>query len=132
MSTMSSISPPNLSSIIVRSIVLLGLVLLAGCPTQHQPVILVTTGHLEYPIEAKSKQAEGWVQITYDVNPDGSTSNLQVVDSEPPVIFDKAAMEFVDTWRFQPFKIIREVQRVSSVIRFQIDPDTEEYVPPPL
>ena len=129
---MSSTSLPNLSSIIVRFIVILGLVLITGCPTQHQPVILVTTGHLEYPIEAKSEGAEGWVQVIYDVNPDGSTSNLEVVDSEPPIIFDQAAMEFVDSWRFQPLKIIPEVQRVSSVIRFQIDPETEEYIPPPL
>ena len=105
---------------------------MAGCATQHQPVILVTTGHLEYPIKAKSEGAEGWVQVTYDVNPDGSTTNLQVVDSDPPIVFDQAALEFVDTWRFQPFKINLEVQRVSSVIRFQIDPDTEEYFPPPL
>ena len=129
---MSPTSPPNLSSKIVRSVVFLGLILLVGCPAQHQPVILVTTGHLEYPIEAKSERAEGWVQVIYDVNPDGSTSNLQVVDSDPPIIFDQAALEFVDTWRFQPFKIKLEVQRVSSVIRFQIDPDTEEYLPPPL
>lgn len=129
---MSQTSPPNLSSKILRSAIFLGLMLLAGCPAQHQPVILVTTGHLEYPIEAKSELAEGWVQVVYDVNPDGSTSNLQVADSDPPIIFDKAALEFVDSWRFQPFKIKLEVQRVSSVIRFQIDPDTEEYVPPPL
>ena len=129
---MSPTSPPNLSSKILRFAVFLGLMLLAGCPAQHQPVILVTTGHLEYPIKAKSELAEGWVQVVYDVNPDGSTSNLQVADSDPPIIFDKAALEFVDSWRFQPFKIKLEVQRVSSVIRFQIDPDTEEYVPPPL
>lgn len=129
---MSPTPPPNLPAIIVRSAVFLGLMLLAGCPAQHQPVILVTTGHLEYPIKAKSERAEGWVQVVYDVNPDGSTSNLQVVDSDPPIVFDKAALEFVDTWHFQPFKIKLEVQRVSSVIRFQIDPDTEEYVPPPL
>ena len=129
---MSPTSPPNQSSKILRFAVFLGLMLLAGCPAQHQPVILVTTGHLEYPIKAKSELAEGWVQVVYDVNPDGSTSNLQVADSDPPIIFDKAALEFVDSWRFQPFKIKLEVQRVSSVIRFQIDPDTEEYVPPPL
>lgn len=105
---------------------------MCGCPAQHQPVILVTTGHLEYPLEAKSEHLEGWVQVEYDVNPDGSTSNLRVVDSEPSNVFDNAALEFVNSWRFQPFKIKQEVQRVSSVIRFQIDPDTDEYIPPPL
>ena len=87
---------------------------------------------MDYPIEAKSKELEGWVQLTYDVNPDGSITNIEVTDSEPSEIFDEAALQFLRTWRFQPFTHVLDVQRISSVIRFQIDPDSDEYVPPPL
>ena len=72
------------------------------------------------------------MEVTYDVTPNGTTSNLSVTDSQPPRVFDEAALQFVKTWRFQPFEISTEIQRVASIIHFEIDPDTEEYVPPPL
>ena len=105
---------------------------LSSCAGQHQPIILTSTGHLEYPSQAKRQAIEGWVQVAYDVSSNGLTSNLEILDSEPKQIFDRAALDFIRTWRFQPFTIKMDVQRVSSVIRFQIDANEAEYVPPPL
>ena len=118
----------------LRLVILVGLsvLTLTGCPASHQPVILVSASHLDYPLDAKSKGVEGWVQVQYDVNADGTTSNFSVLDSDPPNIFDAVAIQFVETWKFQPFTIILDTQTISSVIRFQIDPDTEEYIPPTL
>ena len=57
-----------------------------------------------YPREAARKGTEGWVQVEFTIAPDGTTHDLQVRDSEPAQIFDKAALDSVSKWRFEPIR----------------------------
>ena len=57
---------------------------------------------LVYPVEAKDKKVEGYVRVAYDVSVDGSVTNVRVVDSNPPGVFDEAAVAAVRGWRFHP------------------------------
>lgn len=57
-----------------------------------------------YPREAQRSGTEGWVQVEFTIAPDGSTRDLQVRDSEPAQVFDKAALDSVSKWRFEPIR----------------------------
>jgi protein TonB len=57
-----------------------------------------------YPKDAARQGTEGWVQVEFTIAPDGSTKDLQVRDSEPAAVFDKAALDSVSRWRFEPVK----------------------------
>jgi protein TonB len=45
---------------------------------------------------------EGWVMVSFTVETDGRTSDVKVVDSQPRHVFDRAAMDAVEKYRFTP------------------------------
>ncbi|HEY5761355.1 MAG TPA: TonB family protein [Steroidobacter sp.] len=55
-----------------------------------------------YPKDAQRAGTEGWVQVEFTISADGSTKDLQVRDSAPKQVFDKAALDSVSKWRFEP------------------------------
>nr|WP_298716606.1 TonB family protein [uncultured Steroidobacter sp.] len=57
-----------------------------------------------YPRDAQRAGTEGWVQVEFTIAPDGSTRDLLVRDSEPKQVFDKAALDSVSKWRFEPIR----------------------------
>jgi protein TonB len=57
-----------------------------------------------YPREAQRSGTEGWVQVEFTIAPDGTTRDLQVRDSAPKDVFDKAALDSVSKWRFEPIR----------------------------
>ena len=57
-----------------------------------------------YPREAQRAGTEGWVQVEFTIAPDGSTRDLLVRNSEPAQVFDKAALDSVSKWRFEPIR----------------------------
>jgi TonB family protein len=57
-----------------------------------------------YPRDAQRSGTEGWVQVEFTIAPDGSTRDLQVRDSAPEQVFDKAALDSVSKWRFEPIR----------------------------
>jgi periplasmic protein TonB len=75
---------------------------LVGCASTSRPPELVSAGGVVYPVEAKDKKVEGYVRVAYDVSVDGSVTNVRVVDSNPPGVFDEAAVAAVRGWRFHP------------------------------
>lgn len=57
-----------------------------------------------YPRDAQRAGTEGWVQVEFTISPDGSTRDLRVRDSAPAQVFDKAALDSVSKWRFEPVR----------------------------
>ena len=57
-----------------------------------------------YPKEAQRAGTEGWVRVEFTIAPDGSTRDLLVRDSAPTQVFDKAALDSVSRWRFEPIR----------------------------
>jgi TonB family protein len=55
-----------------------------------------------YPRGAARDGTEGWVQVEFTITPDGNTQDLRVRNSEPAQVFDKAALDSVSRWRFEP------------------------------
>lgn len=57
-----------------------------------------------YPKDAQRTGTEGWVQVEFTIAADGNTRDLQVRDSAPKQVFDKAALDSVSKWRFEPIR----------------------------
>lgn len=55
-----------------------------------------------YPADALSRKQDGKVVLIVDVGADGSVTKAQVDTSNPPTVFDAAALEAVRKWKFSP------------------------------
>lgn len=55
-----------------------------------------------YPADALSRKQDGKVVLIVDVGADGSVTKAQVDTSNPPTVFDAAALEAVKKWKFTP------------------------------
>lgn len=55
-----------------------------------------------YPPEALRSGRAGEVQVEFTVNPDGSVADARVIRADPPRVFDRAALNAVRRWRFEP------------------------------
>ncbi|MBC6905612.1 M56 family peptidase [Saccharophagus sp. K07] len=56
----------------------------------------------EYPPEALKKAQKGVVELEFSVLPDGRTTDVRVLRSEPKGVFDKVAINAVRHYRFTP------------------------------
>lgn len=77
----------------------------------------------DYPVRAREKGTQGWVDIEFTVNKDGTTSNGTVKSADPAGVFDRAALNAVARWRYEPRVVNGTVvdQRVSARLRFQLE-----------
>jgi len=57
---------------------------------------------LQYPARALQSNVEGWVEIGYTVGPDGSVTNVKVLNATPPKVFEASATRAVSRLRYQP------------------------------
>src|ERR1700722_194867 len=57
---------------------------------------------VQYPTRALQTSIEGWVEIAYTVAPDGSVTNVKVVNATPPKVFEASATRAVSRLRYQP------------------------------
>lgn len=70
--------------------------------TQTSPAVLLKQAEPVYPREAVRSRQSGWVVVSFTIEPNGRTSDVRVVDSQPRRVFDRAAMEAVSRYRFTP------------------------------
>lgn len=80
----------------------------------------------EYPMRASENNVEGFVTLRFIVNETGSVEDPEVIRSEPPGVFDKAALRAVRRWKFQP--VIRNGKPVRvygvNTITFKVQKDS--------
>ena len=55
-----------------------------------------------YPPAAYQEFQAGWVILEYDIATDGTTTNIEVLRSSPPEIFDGVSRRALREWRFPP------------------------------
>lgn len=56
----------------------------------------------KYPIEAAKNNQEGAVILQFDIAKDGSTDNIQVIESFPQHVFDKVSVTALKQWTYKP------------------------------
>ncbi len=66
----------------------------------------------EYPRNAQRRNLSGWVDVGFTVLPSGSVTDLEIIESTPGSVFDQAAADAVEKWRFEP--VIENGQAVST------------------
>jgi len=73
-----------------------------------------------YPPRALDRGVEGWVDVEFTVEPDGSTSHVAVAAASHEQFFRKEAMTAVEQWKFEPRVFMNRpiAQRSYTRIRF--------------
>lgn len=81
--------------------------------------------HIEpprYPRAAFRRQTKGYAVVAFTVNSNGTTSDIEIVDSKPRRLFDRAAREAVAQWRFKPYRVDGKPASIRIKQRIQFSP----------
>lgn len=65
-------------------------------------LVSVKTVPPRYPRRASTREITGWVIVEFTVTTDGKTGEIEIRQSEPERIFNKAAIDAVQQWLFEP------------------------------
>lgn len=94
-----------------------------GAGGSDQDVVPLVRVEPEYPARAKQRGIQGWVVVQFTITPVGTVQGAEVIDSDPKMIFDQAALRAVRKWRYNP-KIKNGVPvtrpGVKVLLRFEI------------
>lgn len=87
----------------------------------------VTTHRVEpeYPLKALERHKEGMVAVAFIIEPNGSVGDVEVVDSEAGVYFQRPALSAIRQWTFQPK--MRQGRPVPSVACHEFIFHADEY-----
>jgi protein TonB len=58
----------------------------------------------EFPEAAREGDLSGYVDLEFLVRADGTVSDVTVLKAEPAGVFDRAAVNAVQQWRYRPFE----------------------------
>lgn len=80
----------------------------------------------QYPTRAAQRGIEGWCLVSFTVDGMGNVKEetIQVVDAEPPNIFDRSSIRAAARFKFQPRVVDGqgvEVPNVQYVFRYQLE-----------
>ena len=78
----------------------------------------------QYPHHAAVREQEGFVRLLVVVIEDGTVGDIQVLESQPRRVFDKAAISAVRRWRYQP--VVRNGRPVRVKVTLTIDFELED------
>lgn len=71
----------------------------------------------KYPQGAKRRGLSGYVDVAFNVTPDGRTDAIEILGGEPAGVFERSATRAIRQWRFEPRE---ETVRGSITLRFEI------------
>jgi len=80
-----------------------------------------------FPLDAYAACIAGYALVEFTIDANGDVTDVTTVESDPPGVFDAAAMAAVSQWKFSP-RIVNGVavpQRVSQNIDFSIMSECE-------
>ncbi len=77
----------------------------------------------EYPPRAKQQRLRGWVEVEFTITAVGTVADARVIGSQPPFVFDRAALRAIRKWRYNPMIVDgKPVERAGQKMRFIFDP----------
>ena len=85
---------------------------------------LIGAGPLRYPPKAKRYKYVGQVIVKFGVDQQGKVTDPYVVASEPPGVFERAALKHVKSYKYKPPLLAGEPTHVDEVaIKLVFDPN---------
>ena len=94
---------------------------LSAADGEYLPIVKVAP---VYPRRAQSRGIEGWVLLRFTVTETGSVINPEVIDADPPGVFDRAAEKAVLRFKYKPRVVdgkAQVVQGVEHLITFELE-----------
>ena len=74
----------------------------------------------KYPRNAVKQKIEGWVQLSFYIDKEGTPVNIKVIKSQPQQIFDNSAIKALSKWKYRP-KIENGIPIVEKGLSVQLD-----------
>lgn len=94
---------------------------LAAADTDAVPLVRVQPA---YPMRAAQRGVEGWVEIEFTISKSGTVKDAVVVAYEPSKIFNKAALQAIRKWKYNPkIEDGRPVERPGIIVRLRFSLD---------
>jgi periplasmic protein TonB len=78
----------------------------------------------QYPESALRNGVQGYVDVQFTITPEGTVTNATVVRSDPGDVFNKAALDAVRRWRYDPRVIDGRAVGSQSQVRVQFKLDS--------
>ncbi len=87
-----------------------------------KPIITIAP---EYPARAVFKRIEGFVDLQFVVDTNGSVKDIQVIASEPESLFNQAAIQAISRYKFSPQRVnnVAIEQIATQKIEFKLSPE---------
>lgn len=76
----------------------------------NRELMAVRESTLSYPPKAKRRRVEGWVVFNYLVSASGEVVEVEIVDAQPPRIFERVVLKEVRKWKYLPRLVNGEPQ----------------------
>jgi TonB family protein len=77
-----------------------------------------------YPHKALQEGLSGSVTVDFIVDVKGEPTELRIMDSNPPGVFDQAALEALEHWRYEPFLLEGVRTPIPESVVFRFDPQS--------
>src|SRR5215468_11118080 len=76
----------------------------------------------DYPMQARQRGIEGWVVVEFTISTAGTVKDANVVASEPGTVFDRAAVNAVRKWKYNPKMVDgKPVERPGMKVRLDFN-----------
>ncbi|WP_438864603.1 M56 family metallopeptidase [Neptunicella sp.] len=69
-----------------------------------------------YPLEAAEQKIEGSVVLQFDIDVDGTTSNIKVIKAIPEQVFEKESIKALQQWRYKPRIVGGQAQKQTNLL----------------
>ena len=95
---------------------------LAGVNMMDAEAMPLVRPDATYPAKAYARRIEGHVKARLTIDAEGSVSHVEVLESEPPGVFDREAVRALYRYRFEPKKKdgIAVTQTATQTIEFSL------------
>lgn len=71
----------------------------SGADADIMPLVRVNP---RYPPRAQSRGIEGWVYLEFTITPQGTTTDIVVLDADPKGFFERSAINAVKKYKYKP------------------------------
>jgi protein TonB len=93
-----------------------------GAGGSDRDIVPLVRVNPEYPSRAKQRGIEGWVEVEFTITKVGTVKDERVLRSRPPYLFDRAALQAVRRWRYNPqIEAGRAVEHPGQQVRFAFE-----------